>query len=201
MPPRWRVAQPRGAPAAIEQLIVVADPERSARCGSTITRKPRPARRGARQAADRHARPRHPEGDRSGVAGRWPTPARAPRGNGRAPDRAPRHRPTAGCWPRCARCRASASCPRSCAEFAYRRRPAADRRRADDLAALHRRRDDRGGRGRARRPRARGRRRLGLRRRGAVADRRRGLRDRAPRGPGRARPRRGSPSSATTTVE
>ena len=48
-----------------------------------------------------------------------------------------------------------------------RGQPAADRRRPDDLAALHRRADDRGGRGEARRPRARDRRRLGLCRRRA----------------------------------
>ena len=61
-----------------------------------------------------------------------------------------------------------------------RGRAAADRRGPDDLAALHRRADDRGGRGPAGRPGARGRRRLRLCRGRAEPDRRPGLCDRAP---------------------
>ena len=63
-------------------------------------------------------------------------------------------------------CRASLRRPTACDEFAYEDSAAADRRGPDDLAALHRRADDRGGRDRARRPRARGRRGLRLRRGG-----------------------------------
>ena len=59
---------------------------------------------------------------------------------------------------------------------------AADRGRADDLAAVHRRGDDRGARARAARPGSRGRHGLGLRGRGAEPHRDGGVYDRAPRG-------------------
>ena len=86
---------------------------------------------------------------------------------------------------RCGRCRARRSSRPS-----SRSSPTRTRRcrspRADDLAALHRRADDRGARARAQRPRARDRHRLGLRRRGPRPHRTRGLHDRAPRGAGRS---------------
>ena len=53
---------------------------------------------------------------------------------------------TRACSRRWAACRATSSCPRR-ARVRLRGRPAADRRGPDDLAALHRRGDERGGRG------------------------------------------------------
>ena len=80
-----------------------------------------------------------------------------------------------------------------------RRHAAAHRPRADDLAALHGRADDRAARGRRPLARARGRRRQrlpdGRARRGGG----RGVRDRAARAARGARPRARSPASATPT--
>ena len=77
-----------------------------------------------------------------------------------------------------------------------RGQPAADRARADHLAALHRRADDRGRRGEARRAGAGDRRGLRLRRGRAQPDRRQGLHHRAPRHAWPRRRRSGWPGSA-----
>ena len=71
-------------------------------------------------------------------------------------------------------------------QSAYRRPRAADRGGADDFAALYRRADDRRRGDRRGRPCARGRRRVGLCRRGHGPDGARGDCDRAPRRAGRA---------------
>ena len=93
---------------------------------------------------------------------------RAARGDGSRPGRRPRRarsRGARGDAPGAAR---AVRQPRA-ALSRLRRHAAADRGRADDLAALHRRPDARGGGDPARRPGARGRRRLGLRERRRAA--------------------------------
>ena len=72
--------------------------------------------------------------------------------------------------------------PAELEEFAYVDSPLPIARGADDLAAVHRRPDDRGARARSRRSRARDRHRLGLCRGGPRPHRARGLHHRAARG-------------------
>ena len=80
---------------------------------------------------------------------------------------------TSGCSRRWARSRARSSCPSGMRDARLRGRSAADRPRADDLAALGRRRDLRGARAARRRGGARGRRRArATRRRSSRAARR-----------------------------
>ena len=112
----------------------------------------RPSRPGARRRRALPARGGAMHDDDLGTArARW-FATRSPR----AASRSPR------CSRRCARCRASSSSPPGAALSRLRRHAAADRGRADDLAALHRRPDARGCGHPPGRPRARDRRRLGL---------------------------------------
>ena len=122
---------------------------------------------------------------------------RRARGNGRPAAEAPRDHRSAytRCFPR--RSAREVHQRGICASRLWRS-SAADRSGADDLAALHRRTDDRGRGHNGRRQGARGRRGLRICRGNHRPDRWPSHRDRTPARAGRGRERRGSAASATT---